>query len=182
MSTETSTVQLRVSNINALSNENIKPKIIAQVVLDFSTPQQALGITAIEYDLSLQGSNQPSQNATAFTTLCLCMEFDYNFNSSPSTAEQYAGDLIITVSDTGFKFRIPGPLVVNPSGIDPAYTIADELFVRNVIIPIVATQNSIIRITKELDGPIVEDPEGPNFSGLATIVLLNYELPPVTLS
>lgn len=182
MSTQTSAAQLQVKNITFLSNANVSPKLAAQVVIDFSTPQQPLGITALEFDLSIQASNQPSQNSAAFQTLCLCMEFDHNFNSGPVTNEQYAGDLIITVSDTGFKLRIPGPLVVNPTGIDPTYTIADELFVRNLIIPIVATQNSIIKVTKELDGPTVDDSEGPNFSGLATIILLNYQIPAFTLS
>lgn len=182
MSTQTNSAQLQVKSINALSNANVAQKIAAQIVLDFSTYSPPVGTTAVEVDLSLLSSNQPSQNNAAFQTLALCMEFDHAFAVSHWGADYLAGDLIITVSDTGFKVRVPGMYIVNPTSIDPTLTIADQLFVRNLIIPIVATQNSIIKFTKMMDAPVVDGTYGAGFSGLATIVLLNYEIPPVTLS
>lgn len=191
MSTATSTQQLFIKSINVLENGNVKQKIAAQAVIDFTKFTSAalplpvpIGTGAVEVDLSVQSSNQPAQNQAAFATLCLCMEFDYGFavEGSPWAADNKAGDLAIEVSDTGFKAVIPGPYVVNPGGIDPTLTVVDQLYKRTVIIPLVATQNSIIKFIKQSDDPIYDAIYGGAFSGLATIVLLNYEIPPVTIS
>ena len=191
MSTATSTQQVFVKSLNVLDNGNVKQKIAAQAVIDFTkftsdtlplpVPIQT---TAVEVDLSIQSSNQPAQNQAAFATLCLCVEFDYQFavTGTPWAANYKAGDLTIQVSDTGFKAVIPGPFQVNPTGIDPTLTVVDQLFKRTVIIPLVATQNSIIKFTKQADGPVTDGTYGNDFSGLATIVLLNYEIPPVTIA
>jgi hypothetical protein len=182
--TQVESAQLTIKQVNVPDNPKISPKNQAQVVIDFSSFVLPIGTTALEVDVTLANSNQPSQNADGFRTLCLCMEFDWNFGmgADEEDGETTAGDLFINVSDTGFQWRVPGGIVVNSEEIGVAPTVPDQLFVRNMIIPIVANQNSVIKFTKMIDGPIVLAEEPPPFSGKATIVLLNYDIPPVTLS
>jgi hypothetical protein len=183
--------QLSVKSINVPSNKDGGVKIACSTIIDFSNygsdpGSVPIGTGGVAVSLSLQGANIAAQNFTGFRTLILCMEFDWNFanlgNGIPNFDDNnQAGDLYINVSDTGYQLRVPGMVYVMPDIGSVAPTIADQLFVRNIIVPIVATQNSTITFTKLVDGQ-VKAFNSEAVSGKATIVLLNYDIAPVTIA